>query len=100
MEEDSAECSSHGCLFLFLAESFSAWQCTTSSSSNCKLNVINSFSRCCGSERREAYNSQNNCRSAGNAGPYTFTTVVVTSMPQVKTTSRGLPYPHCAIIAG
>src|SRR6266487_2734404 len=76
MEEDPAECSGHGCLLLFPAESLSAWQCSTSSGSNSKLNVVNSFSRCCGSKRREAYNPQNNRCSAGNAGPYTSTTVV------------------------
>src|SRR6266581_3560232 len=76
MEEDSAECSGYGCLLLFPAESLSAWQCPTSSGSNSKLNVANSFSRCCGSERRAAYDPQNNCRGAGNAAPYTSTTVV------------------------
>src|SRR6266568_4695234 len=77
MEEDSTECCGHGCLLLFPAESLSAWQCPTSSGFNSKLNVVNSFSRCCGSERREAYKPQNNCRSAGNAGPYISTTVAV-----------------------
>src|SRR2546423_3612942 len=76
MEEYSAECGGHGCLFLFPAESLSAWQCSTSGGSISKLNAADSFSRCCAPERRQAQNSQNNCRRAGNAGPCTHTTVV------------------------
>src|SRR5438105_14093640 len=76
MEEYSAECGGHGCLFLFPAESLSAWQCSASCGSISKLNAADSFSRCCAPERRQAQNSQNNCRRAGNAGPCTNTTVV------------------------
>src|SRR6266480_5996691 len=79
MEEYSAECGGHGCLFLFPAESLSAWQCSTSGGSISKLNAADSFSWCCAPERRQTQSSQNNCRRAGHAGPCTGTTVVTST---------------------
>src|SRR5438309_11193016 len=77
MESDPAERCRHGYLLLFSAESLSAWQCTASCGLIGKLHPAHSLSWNRGPERKQAYDSENCCRGAGNPGRCACTTVII-----------------------